>query len=62
MAYIEKMQNIDKNKTSAMNITILLTKGIINGRKLDVSLKKVWVLEWANIMQIAADTRKSTIS
>ena len=35
------MQNIAKNETSVINKTILLTKTLIDRRKLDISIKKI---------------------
>lgn len=40
---------------------ILSTKATINRRESNISIKKIWVLQWANIRQITADTRRSII-
>lgn len=62
LAHLKNMQNILESKTSAIDKTVLSTKAMIVREESNFSVRKVWVLQYANIRQIATDTKRPMIS
>lgn len=60
-AYIRKMQNIAKGKTSAINKTVLSINAIIGKKESNMSVRKIRVLQLVYIKQIVADARRFII-
>lgn len=56
------MQKIAKDKISAINETVPLTKTTIGREKSDVSIRKIWVLYYISIRSIISDAKKPSIS
>lgn len=61
LAHIGKMQNTAKVETSAIYKIALLTKVAVGTKKPDVSNRNVWVVQQANIKQIAIDAKRLII-
>lgn len=61
MAYTRKMQNPTKVEGLEINKTTPLTEVTIGGKGPDISVRKVWVVQQSNIIQMVIDTRKSII-
>lgn len=58
---LEKWRNA-KIETSAIDKTVSSNRATIYKENFDISIKKIWVLQFANINQIVADARKPIIS
>ena len=55
------MQNIAQVEASKIDKTASLTKVIVGRKGPDISIKKVWVIQQANIIHIAIDMRRPII-
>lgn len=55
------MKNIAEDKTSPINKIVLLTQATVDREKLDISVRKIFVLKLANTRLSNVDVRKFII-
>ena len=56
------MQNIAEVEKSAIEKMALLNKVAVGGKRPDVNVRKLWLIQKANIRQMAVDVRRPIIS
>lgn len=56
-----KKKHTAESETLAINKTVLFIQFTINKKELDMNVKKIWVLSWANIIPITVYARKLVI-
>lgn len=61
LANIQKLQNSAKVKILVINKMVSLIKVIIDKEKSNIGIKKIKVLTWIKIKQIATETKKHII-
>lgn len=62
LAYMRKIKTIAKSKTSAINKIVLLIKPTIDRIKSYINVRRIYVLQYANIRQIVVHKKRSMFS
>ena len=61
LTHIRKMQNIAEVEKLAIDKTALLNKVAVSGKRPDISIRKIWVVQQVNIKEMAVNAKRSII-